>query len=257
MSTRRIRKKCTEPKAPIVKSAKSPKVHFDGWRSSPVAAVLRGDASYLDCLEPIYVATDYDISPTVSRSGCREEAFDVHDGKGRIVWVENSFYRYLVRANHLRYKATENQAEKHIIASGIYTTIIRKGGRFFDVDGKLNAEAKVIKKIKKALKDMKPTTNDVICGADTLIECPSLGPNLPSTPCSTLPRPSEHAPADCLVKTWDPRPSPLSEPCSSFTGSWTNDGSEEWILEALNSLDDTYEYAYRDVAMDFEVWSAE
>jgi hypothetical protein len=257
MSTRRIRKKCTEPKARIVKSGKSPKVHFDGWCSSPVATVLRGDASYLDCLEPVYVATDCDISPTVSCGGCREEAFDVRDGKGHIVWVENWFYRYLVRANHLRYKATENLAEKHIIASGIYTTIIRKGGRFFDVDGKLNAEAKVIKKIKKALKDMKPTTNDVISTGDPIVGCPCLEPNLPSTPCSTLPRPSEHALADCLAKTWVPRPSPLSEPCSSFTGSWASDGSEEWILEALNSLDDTYENAYCDVPMDFEVWSAE
>jgi hypothetical protein len=93
--------------------------------------------------------------------------FDVRDGKGQHICVENSMYRSLVRANHLCYKTADTQQEKRKIASAIYDKIVALGGRFLDRNGDIKTEAESVDKIKKSLKDMKQKENELITAEDS------------------------------------------------------------------------------------------
>jgi hypothetical protein len=100
-------------------------------------------------------------------AGGHAKSFDVRDGKGQLICMENSLYRALVRANHLHYKATDKQQEKRTIAVAIYDKIIAAGGRFLDRSGNVKTEAESIDKIKKSLKDMKQKQNELITAEDS------------------------------------------------------------------------------------------
>jgi hypothetical protein len=119
-------------------------------------------------LEPVYLTKEFQqpASPDGSIDG-HAKTFDVRDGKGQLVCMENSLYRSLVRANHLRYKTADKQHEKRKIAAAIHDKIVVLGGRFVDRDGNIKTEAESIDKIKKSLKDMKAKESEWAAAEDS------------------------------------------------------------------------------------------
>mmetsp|Transcript_2491 Transcript_2491/g.5433 ORF Transcript_2491/g.5433 Transcript_2491/m.5433 type:complete len:548 (-) Transcript_2491:19-1662(-) len=85
---------------------------------------------------------------------------DVVSGKGGKVQQLNRHFRNMVAAAYPTYDATSSKISKRKIGLKIYQTIIDRGGRFLDLDGKPMDRPKSILKVMKALKDAKTWTSD-------------------------------------------------------------------------------------------------
>ena len=72
----------------------------------------------------------------------------------------NRHFRNLVAESYPAYDATTSKIAKRRIGVAIYTTIIEKGGRFLDAQGKEMDRSKAVLKVMKALKDAKTWTSD-------------------------------------------------------------------------------------------------
>ena len=77
---------------------------------------------------------------------------DVISGKGGKVQQYNRHFRNLVAESYPAYDATTSKIAKRRIGVAIYTTIVEKGGRFLDANGKEMDRSKAVLKIMKALK---------------------------------------------------------------------------------------------------------
>lgn len=77
---------------------------------------------------------------------------DVISGKGGKVQQYNRHFRNLVAESYPAYDATTSKIAKRRIGVAIYTTIVERGGRFLDAEGKEMDRPKGVLKVMKALK---------------------------------------------------------------------------------------------------------
>jgi ribosomal protein L20A (L18A) len=87
-----------------------------------------------------------------------DDTFDVYDGTGEQIKIQNRCFRKLIYLYHEQFQLAMTKTSKREILEHIYNHICSNGGHFFNVDGTEKLKGDCLQKIRKALNDRQKST---------------------------------------------------------------------------------------------------